>query len=121
MQVCSTADWLPAACVMMLDEHGWPRHAGSVTNADACRLQAAVVVPVHVKALQAGGKHAWLPSAAGQVVARAQHVAGVNFSYQPPPRHLVPFAAALKAPPYANHRCAINRPVQNVSPDVQKS
>lgn len=65
-------------------------------------------MPVHAEASQAGRNTAadatGLPPAAGQVVARAQHVAGVNFSYQPPPRHLVPFAAALKAPPYANHR-----------------
>jgi len=33
---------------------------------------------------------------AGQVVPRSQHVAGVEFFYQPPPRSVVPFAACLK-------------------------
>ncbi len=33
---------------------------------------------------------------AGQVVSRSQHVAGVEFFYQPPPRSVVPFAACLK-------------------------
>jgi hypothetical protein len=33
---------------------------------------------------------------AGQVVPRSQHVAGVEFFYQPPPRSIVPFAACLK-------------------------
>ncbi|KAK9832981.1 hypothetical protein WJX74_003342 [Apatococcus lobatus] len=32
----------------------------------------------------------------GQHVHRSQIVSGVEFSYQPPPRHLVPYAAALK-------------------------
>ena len=32
----------------------------------------------------------------GQSVPRSQHVMGVEFSYQPPPRNVVPFAAALK-------------------------
>lgn len=36
------------------------------------------------------------PTAAGQAVPRTQRVAGVDFSYQPPPRHIVPYAAALK-------------------------
>ena len=33
---------------------------------------------------------------AGQAVGRAQLVMGVEFSYQPPPKSVVPFAAALK-------------------------
>ena len=33
---------------------------------------------------------------AGQTVGRVQEVSGVCFSYQPPPRNVVPFAAALK-------------------------
>ena len=33
---------------------------------------------------------------AGQFVARIQKVRGVDFSYQPPPRNIVPYAAALK-------------------------
>lgn len=33
----------------------------------------------------------------GMAVGRLQHVVGVDFSYQPPPRNLVPFAAALKS------------------------
>ncbi|KAL4446280.1 hypothetical protein ABPG77_003087 [Micractinium sp. CCAP 211/92] len=33
---------------------------------------------------------------AGQSVPRIQHVAGVEFHYQPPPRSVVPFAASLK-------------------------
>ena len=33
---------------------------------------------------------------AGQVVSRSQHVAGVEFFYQPPPRSVVPLAACLK-------------------------
>ncbi len=32
----------------------------------------------------------------GQAVGRAQQVMGVEFSYQPPPKSVVPFAAALK-------------------------
>lgn len=34
---------------------------------------------------------------AGQCVPRTQHVAGVDFVYQPPPRHIVPLAATLKS------------------------
>ncbi|KAL4423797.1 hypothetical protein ABPG75_001098 [Micractinium tetrahymenae] len=55
---------------------------------------------------------------AGQSVARIQHVSGVEFHYQPPPRSVVPFAASLKGqssggrgaraaagkPPIAPHR-----------------
>jgi hypothetical protein len=40
--------------------------------------------------------------AAGQSVPRAQNVLGVTFSYQPPPKSIVPCAASLKelyAPP----------------------
>ncbi|GAB4814819.1 hypothetical protein N2152v2_001865 [Parachlorella kessleri] len=33
---------------------------------------------------------------AGQSVPRVQHVGGVDFSYQPPPRNIVPYAASLK-------------------------
>ncbi|PSC70588.1 K Homology type 1 isoform A [Micractinium conductrix] len=33
---------------------------------------------------------------AGQSVARAQHISGIDFFYQPPPRHIVPYAASLK-------------------------
>lgn len=36
------------------------------------------------------------PAAAGQSVGRIQHVEGVDFSYQPPPRTAVPYAASLK-------------------------
>ncbi len=32
----------------------------------------------------------------GQFVGRIQKVRGVEFSYQPPPRNIVPYAAALK-------------------------
>ena len=37
-----------------------------------------------------------VPFHAGQFVARIQKVRGVEFSYQPPPRNIVPYAAALK-------------------------
>jgi hypothetical protein len=43
-----------------------------------------------------------LSAAAGQSVPRAQNVLGVTFSYQPPPKSIVPCAASLKelyAPP----------------------
>lgn len=33
----------------------------------------------------------------GQAVERSQVIGGVTFFYQPPPRHAVPFAAALRA------------------------
>ena len=33
---------------------------------------------------------------AGQAVPRAQRVLGVEFSYQPPPKNVVPYAASLK-------------------------
>ena len=36
------------------------------------------------------------PPGAGQSVSRIQHVGGVDFSYQPPPRNIVPYAASLK-------------------------
>lgn len=29
-------------------------------------------------------------------MARTQRIGGVDFSYQPPPRHIVPYAASLK-------------------------
>ena len=35
-------------------------------------------------------------SCAGKSVSRIQHVGGVDFSYQPPPRNIVPYAASLK-------------------------
>lgn len=34
---------------------------------------------------------------AGQAVQRVQHIDGIDFSYQPPPRNIVPFAASLKS------------------------
>ena len=37
-----------------------------------------------------------VPAAAGMCVSRVQKVRGVEFSYQPPPRNVVPYAAALK-------------------------
>lgn len=33
----------------------------------------------------------------GQAVPRQQRIMGVEFSYQPPPRNVVPYAAALKS------------------------
>ena len=36
------------------------------------------------------------PPLSGQAVNRSQTVMGVEFSYQPPPKSVVPYAAALK-------------------------
>jgi hypothetical protein len=36
------------------------------------------------------------PATAGQAVPRIQRVLGVEFSYQPPPKSTVPYAASLK-------------------------
>ena len=41
---------------------------------------------------------------AGQYVARMQLVRGIAFSYQPPPRNIVPYAAALKG---QSTRCSL--------------
>jgi hypothetical protein len=44
------------------------------------------------------------PPPAGQSVPRSQNVLGVTFSYQPPPKSIVPCAASLKelyAPPHS--------------------
>ena len=46
---------------------------------------------IHIRLLTSG-----VPAAAGMCVSRVQKVRGVEFSYQPPPRNVVPYAAALK-------------------------
>lgn len=44
----------------------------------------------------------------GQAVPRIQRVCGVEFCYQPPPRNVVPFAAALKGPGHRASEVMIN-------------
>lgn len=39
----------------------------------------------------------------GQAVPRAQRVLGVEFSYQPPPKSTVPYAASLKGTHHLGH------------------
>lgn len=48
-----------------------------------------------------------VPPCAGHTVARVQRVGGIDFHYQPPPRSVVPFAAALKG--QSSGRCAVGR------------
>ena len=40
-----------------------------------------------------------------------QRVAGIEFCYQPPPRHVVPYAAALKNHGSSPSRCVTHRPL----------
>ena len=60
----------------------------------------------HVAPLQ-HTTHAESICTAGQCVARIQKVRGVEFSYQPPPRNIVPYAAALKG---QHPRCVCGPP-----------
>jgi hypothetical protein len=69
-------------------------------HAWAHRLPACLLILLHASSvcLSTLWRHFFpffLPSA-GQSVARIQHVSGVDFSYQPPPRNIVPYAASLK-------------------------
>ena len=50
---------------------------------------------------------------AGQCVSSTQRMHGIDFSYQPPPRTIVPHAAGLKG---QSHRCRHPHPFINMTP-----
>lgn len=60
-----------------------------------CTAAAWPHIDLHVDRYQVT-HHGGMPAAAGMCVSRVQKVRGVEFSYQPPPRNVVPYAAALK-------------------------